>query len=139
MPKRYRVELLQEQLAGLCRRVAGIEQAVVVSLDGFVVASYPPSADGTSSIPDGPNIAATAAGAISLATSALNRLDRGALEGLIIEGEGGAMIIYPIGRRQTALVAMVGRDGKMGLVSIAMHQITGNLAAIIDAGIGGAE
>jgi predicted regulator of Ras-like GTPase activity (Roadblock/LC7/MglB family) len=137
MAKRYRVELLQDELADLCQRIEGIEQAVVVSLDGFVAASYPPAAG--EAIPtslDSPNVAATAASAISLGENALGRLDHGGLERLIIEGESGAMIIYPIGQRNAALVAMVRRGSKMGLVSLAMRRITDNLATIIDPGTG---
>jgi predicted regulator of Ras-like GTPase activity (Roadblock/LC7/MglB family) len=135
MAKRYRVDLLQDQLADLCRRVQGIEQAVVVSLDGFVAAAYPPSADDSAPATlDSPNVAATAASAVSLGENALGRLDHGELERLIIEGESGAMIIYPIGQRDAALVAIVRRDSKMGLVSLAMRQITASLATIIDSG-----
>jgi len=133
MPKRYRVDLLQDQLAGLCRRVDGIEQAVVVSLDGFVAASYPPAAGDDTPLAS-PNVAATAANAISLGENALGRLDHGRFQRLIIEGETGAMIIYPIGRPGAALVAVVRREGKMGLVSHAMRQITDGLAAILESG-----
>lgn len=135
MPKRYRVDLLQDQLADLCQRIDGIEQAVVVSLDGFVAASYPPTTgDDTPTPLDSPTVAATAASAIALGENALGRLDHGRFQRLIMEGESGAMIIYPVGRRSAALVAIVHRDSKMGLVSLAMRQITDNLAAIIESG-----
>lgn len=132
MALRYRVELLQEELANLCQWVDGIEQAVVVNLDGFVVASYPPSADEEESSPlHSPKIAATAASAIALGEKALNRLEHGRFERLIIEGFGGAMIIYPISDDDAALVAMLRKDVKMGMASLAMRRSLTQLSTIL--------
>ena len=134
MAKRYRVELLQDELTTLCDKVAGLDQAVVVSLDGFVVASHPVASDDDTSPLQGPNVAATAASAISLGEGALNRLEHGNFERLIIESEEGAMIIYPITDADAALVAMVDKETRMGLASLAMRQSIGRLAEILGTG-----
>ena len=134
MAKRYRVELLQDELTTLCDKVAGLDQAVVVSLDGFVVASHPVATDDDTAPLESPNVAATAASAISLGEGALNRLEHGEFERLIIEGEQGAMIIYPIKGTDAALVAMVSKEARMGLASLAMRQSTDTLADILGTG-----
>lgn len=134
MAKRYRVELLQDELFTLCDKVAGLDHAVVVSLDGFVVASYPVATDDDTTPLQSPNVAATAASAISLGEGALNRLEHGTFERLIIEGQRGAMIIYPIQGTDAALVAMVDKETRMGLASLAMRQSTNALAQILGTG-----
>ena len=135
MATRYRVELLEEVLSNLCRRVEGIEQAVVVSLEGFVVASHPPAADEEADSPlHSPTIAATAANAIALGTRTLGRLEHGDFERLIMEGNSGAMIIYPIDGADAALVTIIRKDAKMGLASRAMRLSVGELASILTPG-----
>jgi predicted regulator of Ras-like GTPase activity (Roadblock/LC7/MglB family) len=132
MAKRYRAELLQDEIAALCRRVGGIERAVVVSLDGFVVASYPPAADDEYESPlHSLQVAATAAGAISLGETALERLAHGDFERLIIDGKSGAMIVYPIGATDAALVAITNKSAKTGLASFAMRQSVSKLGDIL--------
>jgi predicted regulator of Ras-like GTPase activity (Roadblock/LC7/MglB family) len=135
MTTRYRVHQLEEVLSDLCRRVEGIEQAVVVSLEGFVVASHPPAVDeGADSPLHSPTIAATAANAIALGTRTLGRLEHGEFERLIMEGQSGAMIIYPIVGADAALVTIIRKDTKMGLASRAMRLSVGELAAILSPG-----
>ncbi len=135
MATRYRVDLLEEVLSNLCKRVEGIEQAVVVSLEGFVVASHPPAADEETKSPlHSPTIAATAANAIALGTRTLGRLEHGDFERLIMEGNSGAMIIYPIDGADAALVTIIRKDAKMGLASRAMRLSVGELAAVLTPG-----
>ena len=132
MATRYRVELLQDVLSNLCQRVDGIEQAVVVSLDGFVVAAHTPAADTAEDSPlHSPKIAATAANAIALGTTTLGRLEHGEFERLIMEGQSGAMIIYPIGGADAALVTVVNKEAKMGLASRAMRLSITELATVL--------
>ena len=135
MAVRYRVDQLQEILSALCDRISGIDQLVVVSMEGFVVASHPATIDPTTQAPlDSLRIAATAANAISLGESALNRLEHGRFERLIIEGENGSMIVYPLDDTAAALVAMVRKDAKLGMASLAMRQSVEDLACIVRGG-----
>jgi predicted regulator of Ras-like GTPase activity (Roadblock/LC7/MglB family) len=76
-------------------------------------------------------VAATAANAIALGERALDRLDQGRFLRLIIEGESGAMIVYPIDGSDAALVALVDPDAKMGLASMAMRQSIQQIASIL--------
>ena len=45
------------------------------------------------------------------------------------------MIIYPIDGSDAALVAIVRKDAKMGLTSLAMRQSVTELATILDRGV----
>ena len=132
MAIKFRVELLEEELSRLASRVEGIEHAVVLSLDGFVVASFPGgSKERVDSPLSGPLIAATAANAIALGEQVLGRLEHGSFERLIAEGQNGAMIIYPIHQTGAALVATISKDTRMGLASLAMRRCTSELAKIL--------
>jgi predicted regulator of Ras-like GTPase activity (Roadblock/LC7/MglB family) len=131
MATRYRIELLQDALSALCHRVCGVEQAVMTSLEGFVVASYPSSDDESESPLPSPKIAATAASAVALGEGSLQRLEHGGLERLIIEGETGSVIIHPIRGADAALIAITAKDAKMGLVSLAMRQSIAALESIL--------
>ena len=137
MAVRYRVDQLQGILSALCNRISGIDQLVVVSMEGFVVASHPPTTAPSTQAPlDSLRIAATAANAISLGKGALDRLEHGRFERLIIEGENGSMIVYPLDETAAALVAMVRKDAKLGMASLAMRQSVEDLADIIRGGSG---
>ncbi|MBN1315366.1 MAG: roadblock/LC7 domain-containing protein [Anaerolineales bacterium] len=132
MAGRYRVDLLQDELAGLCNKMEDIIEAVVISLDGFVVASHPPASD----LSDEPHlntmaIAATAGSVISHSQNILERLKQGNIERLLVEGTNGAMMIYPISQTDAALVAMVTKDVKMGLTSLAMRKSITRLSDIL--------
>ncbi len=133
MVKRYRADLLQDEISALFHRVDGLERVVVVSLDGFVVASYPPSPDDEEddTPTNGLQIAATAASAISMARTALGRLDAGNWQQLIIDGESGAMILRPIGGTDAALAAVASKRAKIGLTSSAMGRSVSRLAAVL--------
>lgn len=135
MASRYRVDLLQEELDKLCKQTDGITEAVIVSLDGFVVASYPPYNYQDDEIhTTTTTIAATASSVISQSQSMLERLDRGSCERLIVEGVNGAMIVHPIDSTDAALVVMVNKEVKIGLASLAMRNSTATLAKILVGG-----
>ena len=136
MPTRYRVELLQDVLYALCHRVCGVEQALVTSLEGFVVASYPSSDDESEASVHSPKIAATAASAVALGEGSLERLKHGVLERLIIEGETGSVIIHPIRGADAALIAVTAKDAKTGLVSLIMRRSITTLESILSQGAG---
>ncbi len=134
MPTRYRVELLQDVLSTLCQRVCGVEQAVVTSLEGFVVASFPSSDDESEFPLHSPKIAATAASAVALGEGSLERLKHDVLERLIIQGETGSVIIHPIRGADAALIAITAKDAKTGLVSLAMRQSMVAIESILSQG-----
>lgn len=109
----YRTELLESELHSLCQGLNHVQGAVIVSIDGFVVAAYTPPAQSEGDT-DSPQIAAMSATLMALSERTLVRLSQGALNRLLLEGEHGAMLIIPAGK--TAAVAlMVDKNAKMGL------------------------
>lgn len=117
----YRVDILEDKLRELTESVSGILGTVIVSYEGFVVAAYPPAESDTGSYraTNTPQVAAMAATLIALGEQTLTRLSQGNIERLLIEGDNGAMIVYPI-NRNAALAAMVDKQAKLGLTLFAI-------------------
>ncbi|MCL4871247.1 MAG: roadblock/LC7 domain-containing protein [Anaerolineae bacterium] len=119
----YRVNILEDRLRQLTETVPGISGTVIVSIEGFVVAAYPPSEQSSlaSAAETSPTsqVAAMAAALIALGEQTLIRLAQGQMERLLIEGEDGAIVVYPI-NQNAALAAMVDKGAKMGLVLVAI-------------------
>ncbi len=118
MALEYRVDQLQRVLANLCNSLDGARAAVVVSVEGLVVASYPPGdvsllRDGTA---DSSQVAAMASVVVSLAERTLVRLglsDDG-FERLLIEGSQGSVIVLPV-NREVAIAVVLEKEAKPGV------------------------
>lgn len=136
MAQVYRTDLLEENLKELCSRLEGIQGAVIVSIEGFVVASYTPgeSDDEEEGPTSSPQVAAMAATLIALGERTLSRLAQGEMIRLLIEGNDGGMLVVPANRRASVAV-MVGREAKMGLVLYALQQSTHKISAILEGGM----
>lgn len=119
----YRVEILEDRLKELSETVPGVQGAVIVSIEGFVVAAHPPADfSGYSDLAaNTPQIAAMSATLMALGEQTLARLAQGKVERLLIEGDEGAMIVYPI-NRSAALATMVDKSAKMGLSLLAARR-----------------
>jgi predicted regulator of Ras-like GTPase activity (Roadblock/LC7/MglB family) len=138
MAQIYRTDLLEETLKELCSKLEGIQGAVIVSIEGFVVASYTPHEDEEDEEEEGPTsspqVAAMAATLIALGERTLSRLAQGEMIRLLIEGNDGGMVVVPANRRASVAV-MVGREAKMGLVLYALQQSTRKISAILEGGM----
>jgi hypothetical protein len=135
MAQIYRTDLLEETLKELCSRLEGIQGAVIVSIEGFVVASYTPvESDDEEGPTSSPQVAAMAATLIALGERTLSRLAQGEMIRLLIEGNDGGMVVVPANRRASVAV-MVGREAKMGLVLYALQQSTRKISAILEGGM----
>jgi predicted regulator of Ras-like GTPase activity (Roadblock/LC7/MglB family) len=131
MPHVYRVDILEERLQRLCQSVPGILGTVIVSVEGFVVAAYLPQQHPIDDHrTNTPQVAAMAATLIALGEQTLQRLAQGKMERLMIEGEGGAMIVYPIDRN-SALAAMIDKNAKIGLVLLSVARAAHFLREIL--------
>lgn len=133
MAQVYKTDLLEEALKELCSRLEGVQGAVIVSIEGFVVASYAPGEsdmdeEGPTS---SPQVAAMAATLIALGERTLSRLAQGEMIRLLIEGNDGGMLVVPANRRASVAV-MVGREAKMGLVLYALQQAAGKISDILE-------
>ena len=138
MAQVYRTDLLEDALKEVCDRLEGVQGAVIVSIEGFVVAAYTPDEDDmdeegpTSS----PQVAAMAATLIALGERTLARLAQGEMLRLLIEGNSGGMLVVPANRR-ASVAAMVSKDAKMGLVLYALQQSSKKISDILEGGIPG--
>jgi len=132
----YKTDLLEEALKELCSKLEGVQGAVIVSIEGFVVAAYTPhesemDEEGPTS---SPQVAAMAATLIALGERTLSRLAQGEMLRLLIEGNDGGMLVVPANRRASVAVT-VGKDTKMGLVFYALHKSAGKISSILEGGI----
>jgi predicted regulator of Ras-like GTPase activity (Roadblock/LC7/MglB family) len=135
MPQVYKTDLLEEALKEMCAKLEGVQGAVIVSIEGFVVAAYTPresemDEEGPTS---SPQVAAMAATLIALGERTLSRLAQGAMLRLLIEGSDGGMVVVPTDRRASVAV-MVGREAKMGLVLYALQQSAKRISEILEGG-----
>jgi predicted regulator of Ras-like GTPase activity (Roadblock/LC7/MglB family) len=133
MAQIYKTDLLEDALKELCHKLEGVQGAVIVSIEGFVVAAYAPQdsdmdKEGPTS---SPQVAAMAATLIALGERTLSRLAQGEMLRLLIEGNDGGMLVVPANKRASVAV-MVGKEAKMGLVLYALKQGAKNISAILE-------
>ena len=125
----YREKLLEEQLQALAESLEGVRGAVIVSVEGFVVATYAAANGGSDPLSDNASqVAAMAAALLALGEQTLIRLGEGHLSRLLVEGEAGALIVYPIAGG-AALAVLAAKEAKMGLV---LHTVARTAAALAD-------
>jgi hypothetical protein len=133
MAQIYKTDLLEDALKELCHKLEGVQGAVIVSIEGFVVASYASrdsdmDKEGPTS---SPQVAAMAATLIALGERTLSRLAQGEMLRLLIEGNDGGMLVVPANKRASVAV-MVGKEAKMGLVLYALQQGAKSISAILE-------
>jgi len=133
MAQIYKTDLLELALQEMCAKLEGVQGAVIVSIEGFVVAAFTPhesemDEEGPTS---SPQVAAMAATLIALGERTLSRLAQGEMLRLLIEGNDGGMVVVPANRRASVAV-MVGREAKMGLVLYALQQSAIKISDILE-------
>lgn len=135
MAQIYKTDLLEAALKEMCAKLDGVQGAVIVSIEGFVVAAYTPhendiDEEGPTS---SPQVAAMAATLIALGERTLSRLAQGEMLRLLIEGGDGGMLVVPANRR-SSIAVMVGRGAKMGLVLYALQRSAKKISNILEGG-----
>ncbi|MFC1975255.1 roadblock/LC7 domain-containing protein [Chloroflexota bacterium] len=138
MAQVYRTDLLEDALREVCDRLEGVQGAVIVSIEGFVVAAYTPHEEemDEESPTSSPQVAAMAATLIALGERTLARLAQGEMLRLLIEGNDGGMLVVPANKR-ASIAAMVSKEAKMGLVLYALQRSTQKISDILEGGISG--
>lgn len=116
MAQVYRMDLLQNALANLCETLAGVRAAVIVSIEGFVVASYPPGSESFAEDDSATSsqVAAMAATLVALAERTLSRLGQGEIERMLVEGRHGVMMIIPVSNN-AAIAVLLEKGSKLGV------------------------
>jgi len=130
MVTQYREDTLRETLQDLSKMMPDIRAAVIVNVDGLVVASYP-SHSGDVHDPTGDqSVAATTALIMGLAERTLERLAQGALERVMIEGASGTIGVYPC-TDDAALAVLISKDAKLGLALSAARRAATEIKSIL--------
>jgi predicted regulator of Ras-like GTPase activity (Roadblock/LC7/MglB family) len=134
MPREYReqrmIRVLREQLY---ESIEGMQEAVIVTNEGLVVASYPggeqsqkaPSEAGSSHW-----VAALAAEIIAQSRRAFGQLAQGRVGRILVEGESGSMIVVPAGD-YAALAVMVDTQTKLGLAMFQIARVAEHLGNLL--------
>lgn len=137
MAQVYKTDLLEDALQEMCAKLGGVQGAVIVSIEGFVVAAYTPKEgdlDDEEGPTSSPQVAAMAATLIALGERTLSRLAQGEMMRLLVEGNDGGMLVVPANRR-ASIAVMVGREAKMGLVMYALQQSASKISDILEGSV----
>lgn len=135
MPSEYReerlVRVLREQIY---ENIEGVQEVVIVTNAGLVVAAYPgvvDEQDAQNEMGDSHAIAALAAEIIAQSRHAFGRLAQGAVSRILVEGESNSMIVVPAGN-QAALAAMVDNQTKLGIAMFQIARVAEHIGALLD-------
>ncbi len=132
MPIAYRSDLLLRSLANLQRAVPAVRGAALITTDGLVIAAYPPGWDADIHDPTGgEHVAAMAAVMAGQAERALARLDQGAFQQILIEGERGTLAILHA-TADASLAVLIETAAPLGLALQAARRAAQELSATLN-------
>lgn len=135
MTSEDRSHALEIILQRLCLVVEQVKRCVIVTEDGLPVASYPFDADakGTGQIPEQLNenteLAALAASLAGAGERAMNRLAQGRTGRLVLEGESGTMLSFPVG--EVSLAVLVASDANLAQVFFAAQKAAEEIESVL--------
>jgi uncharacterized protein len=130
MVTQYREDTLRQTLQALAQMMPDITAAVIVNVDGLVVASYPANADDVHDPTGDHSVAATTALIMGLAERTLDRLAQGALQRVLIEGAQGTVGVVPC-TDDAALAVLIKKEAKLGLALTAARRAAGEIRSIL--------
>ncbi|HKZ68806.1 MAG TPA: roadblock/LC7 domain-containing protein [Anaerolineales bacterium] len=131
MVTQYREDTLRLSLKSLSEMMSDIRAAVIVNVDGLVVAAYPPHSDDDVHNPTGDqSVAATTALIMGLAERTLARLAQGELERIMIEGTQGTIGVFPC-TGDAVLAVLINKDAKLGLALTATRRTANEIKTIL--------
>ena len=123
-----RNEKLEASLRRLCLVVEAAKASVIVDGDGLLIASYP-RGDGANGDIDAGELAALAASLSSLGQRALERLEGGKSGRLVLEGEAGALLTYPVD--EVALAVLVDADANLAQALFATEKAAAEIEPLL--------
>lgn len=131
MVTEYRSDILLRTLRSLHQAIPGINASVIVTLDGLLVAAYPPDLPEAEDDPTGaPQVGAMAATSFGLAERTLERLGQGSLSRVLMEGNDGVMVVLPVGAR-AALAMLVDKETKLGTAMMSAVRTAAEVAEVL--------
>lgn len=131
MVTQYREDTLRLTLRSLTETMPDVQAAVIVNVDGLVVASYPQTLDDVNDPTGDQSVAATTAIIMGLAERTLGRLAQGKLERVLIEGELGSIGVLPC-THDAVLAVLVRKAGKLGLALTAARRTADEIKSILN-------
>jgi len=127
-----RADRLAAALDELIRSSSDVEAAAVVSFDGLSMSSALPAGI------EEDRVAAMSAALLSLGGQATERMGRGTLNTLFVEGRQGFMFLMSADGR-AVLTVLAARAAKMGFVLFEMRRAVERIGRILAEGSGGTE
>jgi uncharacterized protein len=131
MVTQYREDTLRLTLRSLTETMPDIQAAVIVNVDGLVIASYPQNLDDVYDPTSDQSVAATTALIMGLAERTLTRLAQGKIERVLIEGELGSIGVLPC-THDAVLAVLVRKAGKLGLALTAARRSADLIKSILN-------
>jgi hypothetical protein len=131
MPAEYRSDVFHRTLAQLHRTAPDVRGSAVITMDGLVIALFPPGWDSNIQDPQGgENVAAMSAVVVGQAEQTMKRLAQGELERILLEGENGTIAVFPI-TADSALAMLIKKDAKLGLTLNAARAAAETLRGVL--------
>lgn len=130
MVAQYREDTLRQTLQSLAEMMPGIRAAVIVNVDGLVIASHPHRSDDVHDPQSDQSVAATTALIMGLAERTLERLAQGVLERIMIEGTQGTIGVYPC-THDAVLAVLIDKPAKLGLALTAAGRAADTIRSIL--------
>jgi predicted regulator of Ras-like GTPase activity (Roadblock/LC7/MglB family) len=127
----YREDTLRRTLENLIHSAPDVKAAVIVNVDGLVVTSYPPTPEDVKNPIGDQSVAATSALILGLAERTLERLAQGTLDRVLIEGEQGAIGVYPC-TADAALAVLIAKNARLGLALTAARRTAAEIQSILN-------
>ena len=121
---RSRTELMVDRLQDLQAGTPDVEASAVVSVDGLIMASSLPSSV------DEDRISAMSAAMLSLGDRIAEKLRRGKLKRVYIEGSEGIIVLMAVGE-DAVLTVMARSKAKLGLIFLDMRRAAEDLERLL--------
>lgn len=126
-----RSDLLQASLRRLCLVMEQVKSCVIVDSDGLLIAACPNNND--VSVPevgiDSRELGALAARLASIGQRTMDRLAQGRPGRLVLEGEAGTLLAFPIG--SVALVVLVQADANLAQALFASQKAAVEIESVL--------
>ena len=120
-PRQSRSARLHRSLEDLIKQTPDIRGALIVSNDGFLVASV---------IDDAETIGPIAANLFDLAEKAVQRLEQGSVQRVLVDSTEGTIATVPAGPH-AVLVTVVNKQAKLGVVMELMVRWARQVAELV--------
>ena len=129
-----RQHALEVILQRLCLVLENVKRCVIVTEDGLLVASYPSDADGkgTGQLIESSELAALSASLAGAGERAMSRLAQGKRSRLVLEGETGTMLCFPVG--DVSLAVLVPAAANLAQVLFAAQKAAEEIDLVIARG-----